>query len=126
MADLLSIGTAVADEDRRACEAFVAMPVDPVIRAVLPPTMAKAIAKRREEYRAALRAHDWTFEDSACDENYRRGVTERAKLETLGQSLDPGWSIWNEEAPARFSRVADLRRSGELDFGAWALPGVAS
>lgn len=129
-ADPLPALIAKWDAERAAGKAFMlAPPVDPAIGAVLSPTMAQAIAKRREEYRAALAAHNWTYGTSEDPEVYARGVTERGRLDAMARSLDPQRAIWNEVAPAEYRcapYVSDGRRSGDLDFGAWALPGSAT
>lgn len=99
---------------------------DPDIGAVLSPTMAQAIEQQREAYRYALRNHDWHYEQSSDQSAWRRGVTERNRLEVTAKSVDPDFRIWNEEAPSSFRKtyVSDGRASGDLDFGAWPLPGV--
>lgn len=118
----------VAAEDSAAAQAFVPVSFDPVIGAVLSPTMVLAIAKRREEYRAALQAHDWDHEQSDDHSVYRRGVTERARLMIDAAALDPQFELWNEIAPPEYRRVyvTDGRRRGELNFGAWSLPVVGA
>lgn len=126
-ADVGYIASTVAQAEEESRQGFVSVQhYDATIGAVLPPTMAKAIEKRREEYRAALKAHDWHFEQADDGTVYRRGVTERARLMVDAASLDVDFVIWNEVAPPEYRRiyVTDGRRKGELNFGAWSLPGA--
>lgn len=57
-----------------------------------------------QEYRTALRKHDWTYGDSDNDWVWLRGRTERAELEDMQQQLDPKFEIWNAIAPSDFQR----------------------
>jgi len=56
------------------------------------------------EYRALLKAHDWTFEYSEDQTVWRRGGTELARLRELQKRLDPKYEVWNEVAPRDFRR----------------------
>lgn len=66
---------------------------------------AEAAERRVAVYRAALRAHDWTFESSDDGQAYRRGRDERAALEAERRAIDKSGSIWNSLCPAAY-RVA--------------------
>lgn len=58
-----------------------------------------------EQYRAALRNHDWSYDYSDDPRVYRAGRLEREALLAKQRVYDPDWSIWNEIAPEGYKRV---------------------
>jgi hypothetical protein len=71
--------------------------------AVLSPSFASAptneAEQKRQQYIAALRAHDWTYEFSDEHAVWQRGFNERSRLTRFQREIDPLFAIWNTHAP---------------------------
>lgn len=52
-----------------------------------------------DDYRAALRRHDWQFEYSDDHQVWLRGREAQNMLLLARQEFDPSWSIWNQFCP---------------------------
>tara|TARA_E500000318_G_C3510219_1_gene191985 strand:- start:158 stop:349 length:192 start_codon:yes stop_codon:yes gene_type:complete len=52
-----------------------------------------------DEYKALLKAHDWTFEFSERSSVFQRGIEQKRTLQMLQPKLDPDYTIWNQFAP---------------------------
>jgi hypothetical protein len=52
-----------------------------------------------DDYRDALKAHDWWHMMSDDHRVYERGDRERKRLRALAVVLDPDHTIWNQYAP---------------------------
>lgn len=59
----------------------------------------------RDEYIAALKAHDWHYEWSDDHRYWKRGSEQRRALETAQPSVDPDLSLWNTHCPAQYERT---------------------
>ena len=57
-----------------------------------------------DQYRIALKLHDWTFEYSDDSRMYREGRADRQRLESAQPLFDADFSIWNSFAPAQYRR----------------------
>jgi hypothetical protein len=57
-----------------------------------------------QEYQAALKRHDWSYEYSDDGQAYRKGRDEREALSAAQPILDPDFSIWNSFAPSDYQR----------------------
>ncbi len=57
-----------------------------------------------QEYRAALKAHDWYYDYSDDHSVWSAGRAQRDQLRQLRKSLDSDGKIWNEIAQADFKQ----------------------
>ena len=57
-----------------------------------------------QNYRAALKRHDWDHEFSDDPLIYKRGREKLWALRKQQSILDPFFRVWNELSPARFHR----------------------
>lgn len=56
-----------------------------------------------QEYRAALKAHDWYYDYSDDYTAWCRGRDQRTALYTGRNRFDPDGAIWNEYAPKQYN-----------------------
>jgi hypothetical protein len=74
------------------------------MNAVLSPAFAAAptndAEQKRQQYIAALQAHDWTYEFSDDHSAWQRGFNEHSRLTRLQREIDPLFALWNTHAPA--------------------------
>lgn len=63
-----------------------------------------------DEYRARLKAHDWSYEMSDDHSVWQSGFNERSRLGLAQALLDPQYLIWNTLAPeqARIKPVFEI------------------
>lgn len=60
----------------------------------------------REGYIQAVKRHDWFYEAASDQNDWRKGVRERAEISKAQPIFDPGYAIWNSHAPELLRRVA--------------------
>lgn len=56
----------------------------------------------RENYIAALKAHDWHFEASEDQTVWAAGRASLKRIQALQKTEDPDWEEWNKHAPLGF------------------------
>jgi hypothetical protein len=64
-----------------------------------------------QEYRAALKAHDWYYDYSDDYTAWCRGRDERDALRTARKQLDADGKIWNEYAPKQYTAITKTETS---------------
>lgn len=55
--------------------------------------------KTREDYIAALKAHDWFYAYSDDRNTYRRGQAERYAIDAAAKVLDPELTLYKQLSP---------------------------
>jgi hypothetical protein len=55
-----------------------------------------------DQYKKALKAHDWYYAFADGYNDYDKGKEQRNKLHEMARDLDPDFTFWNEEAPDQF------------------------
>lgn len=66
--------------------------------------------RTQEDYIAALKGHDWTYEMSDDHQVWQRGLYVQRNLEAYRREHDKDWAIWNQHAPTLFQvRVGKVK-----------------
>lgn len=55
-----------------------------------------------EQYKKALKAHDWYYAYADSYNDYGKGKEQRDALCNAQPGLDPDFTLWNEAAPDQF------------------------
>lgn len=63
------------------------------------PTRTPEPTDEREQYEALLKAHDWFYEYSDDHRVWQAGVTERRRIQSMKQRVDPDGSIYAKYKP---------------------------
>ena len=64
-----------------------------------------------QEYRAALKAHDWYYDYSDDYTAWCKGRDERSALQAARRTLDPDYAIWNEYSPKPVQAITKTETS---------------
>jgi hypothetical protein len=58
-----------------------------------------------EQYKKALKAHDWYYAYADSYNDYDKGKEQRNALWTAQPGHDPDFILWNESAPDQFKQI---------------------
>jgi hypothetical protein len=64
-----------------------------------------------QEYRAALKAHDWYYDYSDDYTAWCKGRDERNALLAARRTLDADGAIWNEYSPKQYTAITKTETS---------------